>query len=320
MELLVPQILASSLVDRYDIWVNTGDPADLAFFEGLAAKYPRVRLVAQPDGKAPGVNAIHGFHRGTIDADTIYIRFDDDLVWLEPGFFETLLRFRVDHPEHFLVAPLIINNAVCSHILQNLGKIVPWRRIRPDCFDRIGWGQPEFAIALHRMFLDLAQRGEAARLRGGPHVVALNHFSINCICWFGRDLAAFGGKVAEHEELDLTSIIPMRLGRTNCFQTDAIAAHFAFFSQRAWLDRTDILEQYRHMLAQRPDVAGLLSEIGGIRRAAEGRRSGAEAEGGMPIRRSRAGMKLSILLRILTGRYNFRRERNRVYVSPGPAL
>src|SRR6185312_15673304 len=105
MELLVPQILASNLVDRYDIWVNTADPADIAFFEGLAAKYDRVRLVPQPDGKAPGVPAIHGFHRLAMDVDTIYVRFDDDIVWLEPGFFEALLRFRVDHPHYFLVMP-----------------------------------------------------------------------------------------------------------------------------------------------------------------------------------------------------------------------
>src|SRR4051812_9508480 len=103
MELLVPQILDSDIVDRYDIWVNTVDPADVAFFDGLAAKYDRVRLVPQPDRKPPGVEAIHGFHRHAVDSDTIYIRFDDDVVWVEPGFFETLLRFRVDHPDYFLV-------------------------------------------------------------------------------------------------------------------------------------------------------------------------------------------------------------------------
>jgi hypothetical protein len=320
MELLAPQILGSALVDRYDIWVNTADPGDLAFFEGLAAKYDRVRLVAQPDGKAPGVPAIHAFHRAAIDADTIYIRFDDDIVWLEPGFFETLLRFRLDHPRYFVVMPLIINNAVCSNLLQTLGKIVPWRHIHTNCFDRIGWGNPEFAVALHRFLLDLIRRGETARLHSGAREIALNRFSINCISWFGRDLALIGGEVAVEEEEDMATAIPARLQRANCFCTDTIAAHFAFWTQRHWIDASGILAEYAAALDALPELAALRSEVRDIRRAADARYPDGGAEGGVEIRRRRWKMRLQILARILTGRYNFKKERERIYLRPGPAL
>jgi hypothetical protein len=320
MELLVPQILSCALVDRYDIWVNTGDPADLAFFEGLAAKYDRVRLIPQPDGKAPGVQAIHAFHRHAIDADTIYIRFDDDIVWLEPGFFETLLRFRLDHPDYFVVMPLIINNAICSNLLQTLGKIAPWRHIHTNCFDRIGWGQPEFAVALHRLLLDLIRRGEAHRLHSGAHEIALNRFSINCISWFGRDLALIGGEVRVEEEEDMAAAIPARLRRANCFCTDTMVAHFAFWTQRAWIDRSGILEEYEKIIEARSGIAGLLAEVREIRRAADARHPGVKMEGGVPVRRFRWKMQLRILKRILTGKYKFKKERARVYLNPGPAL
>lgn len=320
MQLLVPQILGCDLVDRYDIWVNTGDAADIAFFEGLAAKYPRVRLIPQPDGKAPGVEAIHAFHRFATDADTIYVRFDDDVVWMEPGFFETLLRFRFDHPDYFLVMPLIVNNALCSNLLQTLGKIKPWRHIHTNCFDRIGWAQPEFAVALHRFMLDLIQRGEAARLHSGAHVIALNRFSINCISWFGRHLAPFGGEVAIQEEEDMSAAIPARLRRANCFCTDTIAVHFAFFTQRAWIDGTGILDEYVSILARRPEIAGLLAEVSEIRRAADARHPGAAAEGGVPVLRTRWRWYWSILKSILRGRYKFKKERSRVWITAGPAL
>ncbi len=320
MELLVPQILASPLVDRYDIWVNTADPADLAFLDGLAAKYDRVRLVAQPDGKVPGVPAIHAFHRLAMDSDTIYVRFDDDIVWLEPGLFETLLRFRLDHPEYFVVMPLIINNAVCSNLLQSLGKIAPWRHIHTNCFDRIGWGQPEFAVALHRFLLDLIGRGETHRLHSGAHMVSLNRFSINCISWFGRDLVPFGGVVQVEEEEDMAAVIPVRLRRTNCFCTDTIVAHLAFWTQRAWVDSSGVLDEYARVLAGRPEIAGLLAEVGEIRRAADARYPGVSQEGGVPVRRFRWKLQLRILGRILTGRYKFKKERARVFLSPGPAL
>jgi hypothetical protein len=320
MELLVPQILACALVDRYDIWVNTADPADLAFLEGLAAKYERVRLVPQPDGRAPGVQAIHAFHRGAIDADTIYVRFDDDIVWLEPGFFETLLRFRVDHPGYFLVMPLIVNNAVCSNLLQTLGKIMPWRHIHTNCFDRIGWAQPEFALALHRFVLDLIRRGETARLHSGAREISLNRFSINCISWFGRDLALVGGEVQVEEEEDLAAAIPARLRRSNCFCTDTIAAHFAFWTQRHWLDKSGVLEEYDRALEARPELASLRTEIRALRRAADARHTGVELEGGVKVRRARRKLQWRILRRILTGKYKFKKERARVYLTPGPAL
>lgn len=320
MELLAPQILGSALVDRYDIWVNTADPGDLAFLEGLAANYDRVRLVAQPDGKAPGTLAIHGFHRHAIDADTIYIRFDDDIVWLEPGFFETLLRFRVDHPRYFVVMPLIINNAICTNLLQTLGKIVPWRHVYTNCFDRVGWGQPEFALALHRFLLDLIRRGETARLHSGAREVSLSRFSINCISWFGRDLAPFGGEVQVEEEEDMATVIPARLQRPNCFCTDTIAVHFAFFSQRRWIDGSGILAEYEKVVDARPELAALRAQVRKIRRDADARYPGVKLEGGAETRRWRWRMQLRILKRILTGKYRFKKERERVYLRPGPAL
>lgn len=267
MSLLAPQVLACDLIDRYDLWVNTARAGDRAFLEALAKLDRRVRLVAQPDGKAPGLDAIHGFHRTTQDADTIYIRLDDDVVWLEPGFFETLLRFRVAHPRYFLVMPLIINNAVCTSLLQSCGKITPSRFVGASCMDPIGWREPRFAIRLHLFFLDLVARGETHRLHCGPREIALNRFSINAICWFGRDMAAIGGEVRPAEEEDLSNIIPTRLGRANCFCTDTIAAHFAFDTQHEQVDRSGVLERYAAALYQRAELQPLLRETAAIAEA-----------------------------------------------------
>jgi hypothetical protein len=239
---------------------------------------------------------------------------------MEPGFFETLLRFRLDHPEHFLVMPLIVNNAVCSNLLQTLGKITPWRHIHTNCFDRIGWAQPEFAVALHRFMLDLIRRGETDRLHSGAHVIALNRFSINCISWFGRDLAPFGGEVGIQEEEDMSAAIPARLRRTNCFCTDTVAVHFAFFVQRAWIDGAGILEDYARILAERPEIAPLMAEVSEIRRAADARHPGPSQEGGVPTRRARWRLYWSVAKSILRGRYKFKKERARVWITPGPAL
>lgn len=261
MKLLAPLVLSSPLVDRYDVWLNTEDAGDLAFLEEVRQLAPdRVRLVAHPDGKAPGWDAIHGFARTAQDADAIYIRLDDDIVWLEPGFFETLLRFRIDNPRFFLVMPLVINNAVCSHILWTCGKIKTSRFVGAACMDQVGWREAAFAVALHRMLLDLARRGETHRLHCGQREIAMNRFSVNVICWFGRDMAAIGGEVGPPEEEELSNIIPARLGRTNCFCTDTIASHFAFYIQREAVDRSGLLEDYAGLLRERDELRPLLEQ------------------------------------------------------------
>ena len=51
MNLLIPYVLDNDIVDRYDIWVNTLNPVDLRFFELLAQKYSKIKLVYIEDNK-----------------------------------------------------------------------------------------------------------------------------------------------------------------------------------------------------------------------------------------------------------------------------
>jgi hypothetical protein len=204
-----------------------------------------------------------------MDDDTIYVRLDDDVVWLEPGFFETLLRFRIAHPEYFLVMPLVINNAVCSFLLQVFGKIDPTRYVRAICMDDVGWKDRFLAVDLHRLLIDLIRRGETSRLHLPPREIALNRFSINAICWFGRGMAEIRGEVGEQEEEELSLVLPARMNRRNCFCGNTIAAHFAFIHQRSKMERSGLLDEYRQILAARPELAALLEKVEQISQAAD---------------------------------------------------
>lgn len=256
MALLAPCVLGSPVVDRWDLWVNTTVPADLAFVRGLARADPRVRLVPHPDGAAPCVEALGAFSRLAMDPGTVYVRLDDDVVWTEPGFFERLVGFRLAHPEYWLVMPLILNNALCSNILQTFGKIVASRPVATVCLDKVGWRDPDFAVALHRFAQRTIAADEVARLHCGPVEIALNRFSINGICWLGEDMAASGGVVGTDEEEELSAVLPTRMRRRSCFFTDVACAHFAFYSQREVLDETDVLAGYERLLAARGDLGG----------------------------------------------------------------
>ena len=264
LRLLIPYVLACPWVDRYDLWVNTPDDADLAFMEAVAGIDDRIRLVPLPEGKTPGAAAIHAFWPDATDVDTVYVRFDDDVVWIDPRFFDTFLGFRLEHPEYFVVAPLIINNAMSTYLLQTFRKIRIPRLVSSDRFDPIGWSNPKFARSLHDFFQALVASGEMEKLNCGPIPLSGNCFSINCIAWFGRNFASFGGKVPEDEEPAVSSTISLRTGRLNAMETGAIAAHFAFFTQREEMDRSGLLDGYIRLAADRPELEPWRSRVEAI--------------------------------------------------------
>jgi hypothetical protein len=244
MQLLIPQVLSSEIIDRYDIWLNTTDPYDLAFLHKVSDISNKVRLLEQPDGKVDGNNSINAFFRHAIDEDTVYIRLDDDVIWIEPEFFEKIIKFRIDNPQYFIVSPLVINNAVCSHILQAGGNLNYPVYIRANAGDKTGWKDAKFALKLHKWFINKLKNNTYKELYCGGKPIALNRFSINAICWFGSTFKQFNGTVIETDEEFLTVTKPLEIEGVNCIYCDTIVSHFAFYTQRRFLDNTDILEQY----------------------------------------------------------------------------
>ena len=249
MQYLVPPILNAKVVDRYDIWVNTHDMADIEFFKELSKRYSKINLVWQPDGIVSGISSINAFYRNCCEEDTIYMKIDDDVVWFEPELFEKMLKFRMDNPEFFLVSPLVINNALSTYLLQIHDKVKLNKYYMSLCGERTlcldGW----FAADLHDWFIEnYLKTGNYNKLHVGKHPMGMTRFSINCILWFGKDMALFEGDVPGDDEEFLSCIKPTQLGKCNCFNGDAIVAHFAFGLQRKVLDKMNILNRYGKIL------------------------------------------------------------------------
>lgn len=171
MRYLVPQIIASPWVDRYDIWVNTLNKSDLAFLDALSQKYPKIRLVQQPEGRVNACVSICAFFQHAVNDDTIYIRLDDDIIWLEPNFFEEIINFRLAHPKYFWVSPLTINNAICTHLLQRRNLIHSPKYITANCFDELAWADGAFAANLHKWFIEKITDQSYKNLHGGGELL-----------------------------------------------------------------------------------------------------------------------------------------------------
>ncbi len=245
MQYLIPYIVACPYVDRYDIWVNTHNGADIEFFKQIAKKFKVVNLVWQPEGVVNGNASINAFYRACVEPDTIYFKLDDDVVWMEPELIEKMVRFRIDNPQYFLVSPLVINNSLSTYLLQIADKIKLDQYYNAESSHPILWKNGFFARALHDWFIEnyLKTKNWAA-LYLGKKEMGMTRFSINAILWFGDEMKKFAGVVPGDDEEFLSCIYPTKQGLSNAWNGDAIVAHFAFFTQREELDRMGILEKY----------------------------------------------------------------------------
>lgn len=252
MQYLVPFVLASDIIDRYDIWVNTHNGADIEFFRMLAGKYPKINLCWQPDGIVNGNKSINAFYRDCIEEDAIYFKLDDDIVWMEPDAIRKMVDFRIDNPQYFLVTPLVINNSLSTYLLQVRNKITLRSYCNSSSSHALLWESGEVATELHQWFIDkYLLTDNYPSLHVEKQEMGMTRFSINAILWFGSEMKKMKGVVPGDDEEFLSCIYPTANGMCNCWNGDVIMAHFAFFTQRELLDKAGILEQYGAFIATR---------------------------------------------------------------------
>lgn len=250
LDLLLAHLAAQKdAFDEWHLWVNTAVVKDIGWAERTAARHEWVKCVYLDDYPHPPPDSrnIHLFFpEDAVDPESAYLRLDDDVVYLEPGCVSRIFEYREAHPEPFLVYANTVNNAVCTWLHQHGGLVVPsGKRAGYACVDDVGWKDPAFAQEVHEAFLT-----DRAPFKGFGTWVLSDHerVSINAVSWLGRDFAEFDGLVGEHEEMWLSVEKPRALKRTCVILGDALCCHFAFHTQRAHLDASDVLDKYRALM------------------------------------------------------------------------
>lgn len=241
LELLIPQVVGlADIVDEYQLWVNTTDSDDIAYMENVQSTNTLVKLIRLPDDICVnGSKSICNFFKKCIEPNTIYIRFDDDIVLLDTKeAFISFLDFRIGNPQFFLVYGCILNNAITSHLLQRSMQLDTMHGISTyQCMCPVGWRNGEFAKNVHNQ---IAQNNfDLSKFRMGSNWLLYDceRVSINCISWIGTGLDnACGGIVGAEEEYELSTNIPRKNNMINIIFGGFCCVHFAFYTQRDDVD------------------------------------------------------------------------------------
>lgn len=248
------------LLDEVWAFMNTdptGQEDDIAYAHELAEQFSWFKLKHRPDGINLGTLPKQRYtglaYREMIDPEAIYLRLDDDVIYLHEDAVENLVRARIEMPAPIAVFPVIWNNAICSHFLQACGKVpTEWGPVSLFCMDSNGWANGAFAVKMHELLLSHIEAGtvEGLYLYQDFSLQPGTQFSVSCFASRGEDYAALpkpGVLVPDEEESWHTIHQPLATGRPNIIRGNVIVSHYSFFTQHPFLNETDLLDRYREL-------------------------------------------------------------------------
>jgi hypothetical protein len=226
------------LIDGWQLWQNTVQQSDIDYLASMEAENPKVKRYfinnIVPSYKTCDPLRSCEFFKNTHDDDTIYIRFDDDIVWAEEDFIKKVALARIEHPDAFLIYPNIINSTIISRWHQDIGAL------GKEAGECNGQYLHEFAYAnsglidlIHTTFKRRYEEGTLnAYYLPSRSFDDYQQFSICSICWWGKDKLVPGSL----EEAWLAWERPRELKRPVFFLGDALVMHYSYHTQRDYLE------------------------------------------------------------------------------------
>ena len=248
LRLLSHYVLGSPQVVEWQLWDNCRNEADHAYLHRLAASDPRCKLKQLPGAKG-GFGIIGDFFRFCDDADALYLRLDDDMIFIEDGFFPRFIaRAEAERGKAIWFSPIVINNAICNFMLQQFSRVAISGPISCQAMCPYSWAYPDFPEAMHPVFVDAIRSGRLDDFRVPDREIRLSRFSINALGFFGAEKLALGDTFLppgyQGEEEWLSAVLPARLDRAGKIFGDLLVAHFSFYTQEHRLLQTGILDSY----------------------------------------------------------------------------
>jgi hypothetical protein len=235
--------------DEWHLWVNTDNEDDVEYIYQLEKENNWIKTVPSklPIVKGYPVKTIVPFYEYCIDQDSMYLKLDDDICFIEKGSIDKIFKERQSNDKSLLVFGNIINNSIISHYYQKNNIISSEKLVTYDAFDEVGLKDAIFAEDLHRLFLNKYES------------IGLEHFymknikpegfpriSINAVAWTGKMFNEFEGKIDHYDDEDWLSHHKSKMiNSPNIIVGDTIFCHFSFGIQRNHLESTDILPKYK---------------------------------------------------------------------------
>jgi len=272
-------------IDKYYIYIATTNSSDIEYMESLSKSYDFVKIVYTYNKEGSivfndKVLVWNSAYSNCQDADTVYIKLDDDIVFLEESLFTEFVKFRIENHDTPIIYPVMINNSIICHTLQERGIFTP--RIKSRSveswkaeFDKIkesvrsapgkvygiekvlneqsmlcpvSWGTLEYCYDLHTQFITDIENNNIQKYKSDNWKLENSEpASICCVSWLGSKLKEYVEKFGpvSNDEQWWSVFVPTWTGNPNIVYGNTVVSHYSYYRQRELgLDNTNILERY----------------------------------------------------------------------------
>lgn len=266
MRINLPYLQRHPLVDEIIIGDNIVNPEDRSYVMNAHREFPKIRYVGQLENyealhKAnPTLSSLQywNFYLHAADLAAVYLKFDDDIVYIGEGCIENMLARRFSDPLKLLIYATTVNNPLANLLFDKTDLSAP--NLGETMYGK--FSDLDYAVSLHRRFLAdpssfrLADDFEFA----GEYTFPLpNHGlyirpSINAICWFGFDMRNWISLrnrirfISDDEQFmckDLFDTYDMK----SVMIKDAVVSHYSFGSQKGLKEyEKEFLPQYAKLM------------------------------------------------------------------------
>jgi hypothetical protein len=241
LRVLVPYVqtlVSRNLVHEVHFWDYTRDPKDAEYIRTLPFQ------VLIPETKAHYGNYYEYYTCAKYpEPDTVLIKCDDDIVYIDVDAFDRFISDRRKHTGPIFFSPCVINNSVCS-ILMEQQKLLPMD-INEDMYGA------KWACEIHKYFLKNIEslKTKSRGIRSVPPDIEWR-FNINFLAFLAKDFDTVfkSPHIMEDDEYYFGVFAPKHFSREYYIDMRFFVSHMAYTAQRTeGFDETNFLQKYHDL-------------------------------------------------------------------------
>lgn len=233
--------------DEWHLWLNTRNQTDIKYIESLGEKHDWIQIIRRhlrmdrengneaTDHNMYRTNNLQSFYGYCVEPETVYIKIDDDIVWMADDMITNLVKFRLENRDPPLVYANTINNNCQDELHRQAGRLQIYEE--PKSFMTLE--RARYALDVHRAFF----KSDFKDLIFDRHEIDFNiRFCINCVSWiYNEKYRKMMNNMKEDDEKWLAVAFPNKVGVKNVVCGNALCVHYIYTWQK---ESTGLLDKH----------------------------------------------------------------------------
>jgi hypothetical protein len=250
-----PILKEKGLIDKFIIFANTNQEAELEWFQELKDAHPDFIEIESPDfefdpNSPSAAGNIRQFSRLLKDEDAIYIRVDQDVIWFSENFFYDFAKVSYENSDHPIIFPYVFNNSIMDHYLQQQGFYAELPEFKKVLLDDNSWNSGPVAEKKHRYLLDFIIPNVGI-LKPFKKIIQSDYTRISVNCFSIKNYVPKDGEVPVDEETFFAEKLPEMLNTHLMVSGPMFCIHYSYHTQRHHLETTNILNEYKSLILKK---------------------------------------------------------------------